>query len=111
LVAPLVQLLVLPWAANYEIKNILLSVVDNDHSTYSQKLISKIFSTGYFVSTGYNASYNDAYIKIEKGKADIILEIPSHFERNMVREEGQKVFIAADAVNGVKATIGTAYLG
>jgi len=111
LVAPLVQLLILPLAANYEIKNIQLAVVDNDHSTYSQKLISKIFSSGYFLSSAYNGSYNDAYVTMEKGKADIILEIPPHFERNLIRENEQKVFIAADAVNGVKATIGTQYLG
>ena len=45
---PAIQLLVLPWAADYEVKNINLAVVDNDHSDYSQKLISKITASGYF---------------------------------------------------------------
>ncbi|HRH67186.1 MAG TPA: ABC transporter permease, partial [Bacteroidia bacterium] len=44
LLAPLMQLMVLPWAANYEVKNITLTVVDRDHSLESQRLISKISS-------------------------------------------------------------------
>ena len=34
---PTVQLLVLPWAADYEVKNINLAIVDHDHSDYTQK--------------------------------------------------------------------------
>jgi ABC-2 type transport system permease protein len=41
-VVPIVQLLILPLAADYEVKNINISIVDHDHSTYSQQLISKL---------------------------------------------------------------------
>src|SRR5690349_8647799 len=111
LVVPVVQLLILPLAANYEVKNINLAIVDNDHSPYSQKLTSKITASGYFKLTGYNASFNEAMEVIESDKADLILEIPSGFERNLVREGQQKVFIAVNAINGVKAGVGGAYLG
>ena len=111
LVVPVVQLLILPLAANYEVKNINLAIVDNDHSPYSQKLTSKIISSGYFKLTGYNASFNDALELIESDKADLILEIPAGFERNLVRENQQKLFIAVNAINGVKAGVGGAYLG
>ncbi|MBS1635756.1 MAG: ABC transporter permease [Bacteroidetes bacterium] len=110
LLAPLIQLLVLPWAANYEVKNISFAVVDHDHSPYSQKLISKVSSSGYFKLVGYLNSYNEAYALIEQDKADVILEIPPHFERNLVRENQQKVFIAANAINGTKALMGSSYL-
>jgi ABC-2 type transport system permease protein len=33
---PIMQLLIMPLAADYEIKNINISIVDHDHSTYSQ---------------------------------------------------------------------------
>ena len=51
-IMPVIQLLVLPWAADYEIKNIKLAVVDHDHSSYSRQLLSKISSTGYFQLAG-----------------------------------------------------------
>ena len=63
---PSIQLLILPWAADYEIKNIHLAVVDHDHSTYAQQLISKITASGYFQLDQYTASYNDALHEIEK---------------------------------------------
>ena len=110
LLAPLVQLMLLPLAANYELKNIYLAVVDHDHSSYSQKLISKIGSSGYFKLAGYNASYDQAYRLIERDEADVILEIPIGFEKNLVREGSQKVFIAVNAINGTKAVVGGAYI-
>ena len=110
MVMPVMQLLILPLAANYDVKNINLSVVDHDHSSFSQKLISKITASGYFRLQGYNASFNGAFRLIESDQADLILEIPEGFERNLVRENQQKVFIAVNAINGTKAGLGGAYL-
>jgi len=110
MVMPVVQLLILPLAADYEVKNINLAVVDHDHSTYSQKLISTITATTYFKLTGYNASYDEAFRLIELDKADLVLEIPQGFERNLVRENAQELFVAVNAINGTKANLGGAYL-
>ena len=107
---PIVQLLVLPLAADYEIKNINISIVDHDHSTATQKLISTISASGYFVLTSYGNSYSEAFQKVETDKADLILEIPDGFERNLVREGSQKIFVAVNAINGTKANVGGAYL-
>ena len=54
IIMPILQLLILPLAANYEVKNINLSVVDHDHSPFSQKLISKSTASGYFKLQDYN---------------------------------------------------------
>lgn len=108
---PMIQLLILPLAADYEIKNISVAIVDHDHSSYSEKLISKIGSSGYFIIAGYGTSYNEASRLIESDKADLVLEIPAGFEKNIVRENSQQVFIAVNAINGVKANLGGAYLG
>jgi ABC-2 type transport system permease protein len=109
-VMPTVQLIVMPLAANYEVKEINLAVVDNDKSTYTQKLIAQITSSGYFHLQSYNASYDQAYESIKSDKADLILEIPQGFERNLIRENQEKIFIAVNAINGTKANIGGAYL-
>lgn len=109
--APLVQLLILPLAADYEMKNINISIVDHDRSFYSQKLISKITASGYFKLAGYHNSYKEAFVLIEKDEADLVLEIPAGFERNLIRENQQKLFVAVNAINGPKASLGGAYLG
>lgn len=110
MVMPVMQLLILPLAANYEVKNVNIAVIDNDHSSYSQKLISKVTASGYFKLTGYDFSVKEAFKLIESDKADLILEIPHGFERNLVREDEQKLFIAVNAINGTKANLGGVYL-
>jgi ABC-2 type transport system permease protein len=106
----MIQLLILPWAADYEIKDINLSVVDHDHSEYSRQLISKITASGYFRLQDYTASYQTALAGIEKDKADLILEIPPSFEKKLIKEDEASLFIAVNAINGVKANLGGAYL-
>src|SRR6185295_7005383 len=107
---PMIQLLVLPWAADYEVKNIQLAVVDHDHSDYSRQLVSKITSSGYFILEDYTSSYKVAVSGIEKDKADLILEIPASFEKDLVKEDEARLFIAVNAINGTKANLGAAYL-
>ncbi len=109
LVMPVVQLLIFPFAADYEVKNVLLSVVDHDHSTYSQKFISKITGSGYFKLTDYSPSYNKAMEAVESDKADLIIEIPTGFEKDLIRENKASMLIAVNAVNGTKASLGGAY--
>src|SRR4051812_35606181 len=98
-VMPVIQLLVLPWAADYEIKHLKLSVVDLDHSAYSRQLVSKITSSNYFQLDQFSNSYKSSLSEIEKGNADIILQIPPRFERDLVRENESTVFLAANAIN------------
>ncbi len=109
-VFPVMVLLVFPWAANFEIKNINLCVIDNDHSAYSTRLTQKVISSGYFKLTEVSDSYNRALESVELDKADIILEIPSDFEKNLVREQATQIMVSANAVNGTKGGLGSYYL-
>lgn len=109
-VMPIIQLLVLPLAADYEIKNINISIVDHDHSSYSQQLIHKITASGYFQLVDYGNSYAKAFWQVETNQTDLILEIPANFEKNLIRENRQKLFIALNAINGTKASLGGNYL-
>jgi ABC-2 type transport system permease protein len=110
IIMPIIQLILLPLAANYEIRNINLTVVDHDHSTYAQQLISKITGSGYFRLVGYKPSFNHALQQVETDEADLVLEIPAGFEKNLVREGKQQLFIAVNAINGSKAGLGGSYL-
>ncbi len=108
--APIVQLLILPLAADYEVKNINIAIVDHDNSTYAQQLTSKIDASPYFHLIDYQQSFQEAFTTIETNKADLILEIPQDFEKNLIKEQHNKVFIAINAINGVKAGLSGFYL-
>ena len=90
---------VMPWVMQMEVKNIVVDVVDIDHTVDSQRLIQQIAASNYFIFGGQKATYDEAMQDIEKGKADIILEI----------RDG-KYLIAANAVNGTKGSMGSAYM-
>lgn len=109
-VMPIVQLIIMPLAANFEVKNVNIAYVDHDHSSYSQKLLHKIMSSGYFKLAGNPDSYKNGLKMIEEGNADLVLEIPPGFERNLVREGSQKVNLSVDAINGTKSALGGSYL-
>jgi len=110
MVMPVVQLLIMPLAADYEIKNINITIVDNDRSTFSQDLTSKILASGYFRLTGYINSFQAGFKQMESDETDLILEIPQHFEKNLVKENREKLFVAVNAINGTKAMVGSAYV-
>jgi ABC-2 type transport system permease protein len=110
LIMPVIQLMVLPWAADYEVRHIKLAVVDQDHSEYSRQLINKITASGYFNLEANTASYDQALQQIENDKADLVLQIPVHFEKDLIKENEAKLFMAINAINGVKASLGGAYL-
>ena len=107
---PCVVLLVFPWVANLEVKDINLSIVDNDHSACSEQLIQKIAASGYFHITNVSASYSEAIESIENNNADVILEIDLNFESKLIKEGYSKVMIAANSVNGTKGGLSSSYL-
>ena len=109
-IAPAIQLILLPLAANFTVKNVNIAIVDHDHSSVSAKLSNKILSSGYFKLADYTDFNSKAYNLIEDDKADIILEIPAGLERNLTREGMQKIAIEVNAINGVKASVGFGYL-
>ena len=96
---PIVIMCVMPWVMQMEVKNIVVDVVDIDHTVESQRLVQQIAASNYFIFGGQKSTYADAMKDIEKGKADVILEI----------RDG-KYLIAANAVNGTKGAMGSAYL-
>lgn len=107
---PLMMMLVMPWAANQEIKDIKLAVVDNDHSVNSSRLINKIDASDYFRIVSLEGSYADALNLVEYGDADVVFEIPLAFDKHLHTERLSDVMIASNSVNGIKGTMGSAYL-
>ena len=96
---PIMIMCVMPWVMQMEVKNIRVDVVDIDRTTQSQRLVHDIEASNYFIFNGMQPTYQAAMTDIENGKADIILEI----------RDG-KYLIAANAVNGTKGAMGSAYL-
>ena len=107
---PLAVMLVFPWVTTMDVHHVSISVVDNDRSSASQRLIGKIGLSDYFTLYDVTDSYAAALLDLESGDVDVILEIPEDFERDMNLGSPRKVNISANGVNAVKGSLGTQYL-
>ena len=109
LVMPVFQTLLLSFAANYEIKNLALAVVDRDLSPASRQLVQQFSASGYFqVKTAPQAA-KIADEAMADDEVDLILDIPPRFERDLVRENAAAVLLTANAINATKAGLGMGY--
>ena len=107
---PIVIMCVMPWVMQMEVKNIRVDVVDNDRSTTSQRLVHAVAQSRYFIFNGQKPSYQSALAEVERGKADVVLVIPRHYGSDLAQGRHPQVLIAANAVNGTKGSMGSAYL-
>lgn len=109
-VLPLLQLLILSNAASFEIKNIKFSYIDNDHSVASRELISKFQASNYFNIINSFPSKKEADFQMQTGKVDVILEIPNHFERDLIKENGTNLSVSINAIDGAAAGVENVYI-
>ena len=107
---PIIIMCVMPWVMNMEVKNVKVAVVDNDRSTLSQQLVHSIEASNYFIFKGQKPTYQAALKEIEKTQTDVVVVIPQDYSRDMTNGQQPQVLIAANAVNGTKGSIGSAYL-
>lgn len=110
IIFPLTLMLIFPWIITFNIKDVNITVIDHDHSSTSTKLIKDINSSNYFTIHSVKNTYNDALVEIEKDHVDLILEIPSGFEKNIINGNPTELYIAAKAVNSMKSGLGSGYL-
>ncbi|HSN49408.1 MAG TPA: ABC transporter permease [Flavobacterium sp.] len=109
-VLPLMQLLILSNAASFEIKNIKFSYIDNDHSVASRELISKFQASKYFNIIESFSSKKEADFQMQTGKVDVILEIPNHFERDLITENNTNLSVSINAIDGAAAGVENVYI-
>ncbi|MBD2767872.1 ABC transporter permease [Hymenobacter sp. BT664] len=109
LVAPLIQLVLLSFAANYEIENLTLTVVDQDHSPAARRLIDKFQYTPYFQLTRVRPSSAAAEQDLLADHADLVLVIPPRFERDLVHGGAARVQLLVNGLDNVKAGLASSY--
>jgi ABC-2 type transport system permease protein len=109
-VLPLIQLLILSNAASFEIQNIKFSYIDHDLSTASRELISKFQASNSFKIANQFISKEEANQEMQKGTVDVILEIPIHFERNLITNKTTTLSVSINAIDGASAGVENVYI-
>jgi len=108
-VVPFIQLIILVHAATFEISNINLVVVDNDLSSTSRQLVSKFEGSPFFNVVKSTFSVKESEENLYNDLANVVLVIPSDFEKSLVREKTANVQLLINAIDGIVAGLSNYY--
>jgi ABC-2 type transport system permease protein len=109
-VVPIMQLIVLSFAATNEVKDVQLAIVNHAPSSYTRQLIQKISVSDRFIMVGILNSQDQADQMMQEGKADVVLSIPPNFEKNFFKTKKANLQLLVNAINGQQATVGASYI-
>ncbi len=106
---PLMVMLVLPLVANLDVKNVSVTVVDNDHSQLSRRIIADINASAFLMVKAVENTHSEAMITVEDNGVDVVLSIPAGYSKNL-GSDGAAVDIEANGVNATKGMLGAQYV-
>ena len=109
IMVPIVQMLVLVYAATFEMKNIKIYFVDQDKSTQSVALINKFVSSRFFVGAGISDDVSTAEGKLTTDEADVVCVIPDKFSKGLEMQTRPTVQFLLNSINGSLAELSLAY--
>ncbi|MDK9699141.1 MAG: ABC transporter permease [bacterium] len=109
LVVPIVQMLILSYAANTDLKEMRMIVIDYDRTIESRKLVETFYSSNYFKPAEETAnSFSAATRELDHGNTDVILTIPSGYSRAITNSKAQ-LGLTVDGTNSNIAGLGSGY--
>ena len=108
--APVIQLVLLGYAANMDVNTVHTAVFDQDKSAASRDFIQKFESSGYFEIDDYVDSYHQITRDINDGSVLWALIIPKDFEQNIKRMQTAPIQAIMDGSDGNKSSIALGYI-
>ncbi|MGE5581786.1 MAG: ABC transporter permease [Bacillota bacterium] len=106
---PVFQLLLFGYVAANDVRNIRFAVFDQDQSSTSRQIITKIEKSGFFINTGPVANYRDLENKLNSGRVKIGLVIPKGFYRDLKAEKQPSLQVIIDGTDSNTASIARSY--
>jgi ABC-2 type transport system permease protein len=111
ILAPILQLVMLGYAATTDVRNIPLVVVDQDHTSESRDLITRFSSSSSFVVVGSlpNPTGIDAYL--DEGRAWMAMVIPRDYGERVRDGRPVSVQVVADGTDANSTNVALGYAG
>lgn len=110
-VAPIMQMLLLGFAATTDVKDIRTLVVDQDRTAESRALVDAYRASGYFDLAVFSDRAADAPAALDRGEVTLALTIPPGFARDMRSGRGAVVQALLDGADASQATVAQSYAG
>ena len=108
-ILPVIQLMILSFAATYELKEVNFALVDMDQSIASREFVTQLQATGYFSLDSEFTSEALAQQKMDKGDIKLIINISEGFQRSLNSSGKTEMQLIIDAVDGSTANLIQSY--
>jgi len=109
-ISPILQLLLLGYAATLDVNTINTTIFDQDRTHTSRQFIERFTRSGYFEFESYVDNYKKAGDLIDNGTTILTLVIPKDFEKKINRKQTVKVQAIFDGSDGNKTSIAAGYV-
>jgi ABC-2 type transport system permease protein len=106
---PVIQLLVLANAATFDLKQVAMLVVDEDHTTVSAGLVQRLEAGRQFRIVRYESSDAGVDQALLDREVTAVLHIPRDFEEDLVRRGWAPVQLVLNAEEGATTGIVQSY--
>ncbi len=110
IIAPLIQLGVLGYAATTDVADVPLVIVDADRSTESRELVSRFEGSANFVVVGLLGSTDEIDRWLDRGEAWMALSIPPDYGRRLRAGEPASLQVVADGTDSNSTGVGLGYV-
>ena len=109
IVAPIVQLFLLAYAATTDVRNVPVVIADADRSAYSRELIERFTASPSFSIVDVVGSANEVDAYLEQGRAWLALTIPAEYGDALAGGRPVTVQVVADGSDANSAGVSLSY--
>lgn len=109
LIAPVVQLILLGYAATLDVNTVHTIVYDQDKTVESRDFINQFESSGFFRINDFADDYKEVEENLDQGKSILAVVIPRDFGEKINRKETAVVQALFNGSDGNTASIAAGY--
>ena len=109
IVGPLVQLLALGYAANTDVRDVPLLLVDRDRSSASRALVEQFVGSGYFRLAGGVDALDEVEPWFTDGRAQVALVVGEGYGAALAGRETPRIQLLVDGTDSSSAVVGMGY--
>jgi ABC-2 type transport system permease protein len=109
IVAPILQLTVLGYAATTDVKDVPVVVVDADRSVASRELVTRFDASDNFTVAGLVGSTDEIDDWLERGDTWMALDIPAGYGEALRRHQTATIQVVADGTDSNSTNVALSY--
>ncbi len=108
-IAPIIQLIIIGYASNFDIKNNPTGVLDQDRTQMSRRFV-EAFSQNEYFNVIYRVENRKQLTRLmDEGKIRVGIDIPVDFQKNLKKGSSSQVQLFIDGTESNGATIALIY--